>query len=106
MSGELLNLIVRAGFMIIFAMVSWLVTKYLKPWLEQNNLITAAKIAVQAAEAMYGRYHGEEKLKSALSQLAAKGWDIEAESVIAAVKSAWLELNMDQLMTGEKQLGE
>ena len=32
--------------------------KYVKPWLEQHRLVEAAEVAVDAAEAIFGRYHG------------------------------------------------
>ena len=34
--------------------------KYVKPWLEQRDLTDAAKIVVEAVEALLGRYCGEE----------------------------------------------
>ena len=35
--------------------------KYVKPWLEQRDLTDAAKIVVEAVEALLGRYCGEDK---------------------------------------------
>lgn len=104
MTSEIILILIRAGAMIIFALLSWLFTKYVKPWLIQNNLVTAAKVAVEAAEAIYGRYNGEEKLKEALNQLKAKGFDVEAEEVLNAVLAAWFEMNTSQLISGEKEL--
>ncbi len=43
-----------------------LITKQLVPWLKDKNLYEAATVAVDAAEALYGRYHGEQKLIAAL----------------------------------------
>lgn len=106
MTSELILLLIRAGAMIVFALLSWLFTKYVKPWLIQNNLVTAAKVAVEAAEAMYGRYNGEEKLKSALDQLVAKGYDITSDDVLNAVRAAWLEMNTAQITSGEKETPE
>lgn len=106
MTSELILLLIRAGAMIVFALLSWLFTKYVKPWLVQNNLVTAAKVAVEAAEAMYGRYNGEEKLKAALDQLTAKGYDITSDDVLNAVRAAWLEMNTAQITSGEKETPE
>ena len=35
--------------------------KYVRPWLEQRDLTDAAKIVVEAVEALLGRYCGKEK---------------------------------------------
>ena len=78
--------------------------KYVKPWLTQHRLAEAAEIAVDAAEAIFGRYHGEEKLQEALEQLEAAGFDITAEDVLNAVKAAWQRLNTSQIAAGEKQV--
>lgn len=42
-------------------------TRYVRPWLEKRDMIDAAKIAVEAAEAMLGRYLGEDKWAYALN---------------------------------------
>lgn len=106
MTSELILLLIRAGAMVVFALLSWLFTKYVKPWLVQNNLVTAAKVAVEAAEAIYGRYNGEEKLKAALDQLTAKGYDITSDDVLNTVRAAWLEMNTAQITSGEKETPE
>ncbi|MBR4457370.1 MAG: hypothetical protein IKS31_00210 [Clostridia bacterium] len=51
---------------IIVSICVSLITKQLVPWLKEKNLYEAAVVAVNAAEALYGRYHGEEKLAAAL----------------------------------------
>ncbi len=53
-----------------------LITKQLVPWLKEKNLHDAAIVAVGAAEALYGRYHGDEKLEYAINSLRDKGYDI------------------------------
>lgn len=76
---------------------------YIKPWLEINHLMAAATIAVSAAEALYGRYHGAEKLDAALAQLKEAGWDITREDVLNAVRAAWQKMNTSQIAAGEKE---
>ena len=78
-------------------------TKYIKPWLETNHLMAAATIAVSAAEALYGRYHGAEKLEVALVQLKEAGWDITRDDVLNAVRAAWQKMNTSQIAAGEKE---
>ena len=44
---------------LIVIILSGLITRQLGPWLKEKNLYQAAIVAVNAAEALYGRYHGE-----------------------------------------------
>lgn len=97
------KIIIEGVFSVLFALMYIAFNKYLKPWLIQNNLVTAAQVAVQAAEAMYGRYNGEQKLRQALSQLKKNGFDIEADDVLSAVQAAWSKLNIDQIAAGIKE---
>ena len=78
--------------------------RYIKPWLETNHLMEAATIAVSAAEALYGRYHGAEKLEAALAQLKEAGWDITSDEVLNAVRAAWQKMNTSQIAAGEKEV--
>ena len=87
-----------------FALYAW--QKYVKPWLVQHRLLEAAQVAVEAAEAIYGRYHGEDKLQKALDQLAELGFDISAAEVVNAVRAAWKRLNTEQIASGEKTVTE
>lgn len=96
-------IIMEATIVIIMTVSICLFNKYIRPWLEQNNLMHAAQIAVAAAEAMYGRYNGKEKLNEALAQLRNKGFDIDADDVIHAVQAAWQKLNTSQIAAGEKE---
>ena len=76
MMFDLTTIIVFALGIVVSVCVS-LITKQLVPWLKDKNLYEAAVVAVNAAEALYGRYHGEEKLAAALNSLKEKGYDIE-----------------------------
>lgn len=82
--------------------VGGLVSKYVIPWLKAKNLYEAAVVAVNAAEALYGRYHGEEKLAAALESLKQHGYDINSASVIEAVRAAWKALDISMYEAGEK----
>lgn len=73
------------------------------PWLKQHNLLVAAQVALEYAEAVVGRFNGEEKLKLALTVLESKGWDIDSDTVLQAVKAKWLELNLAQVAAGVKE---
>ena len=77
-------------------------TRYVRPWLEKRDMIDAAKIAVEAAEAMLGRYLGEDKWKYALNRMEEMGFNIESEVVLDALKAAWKQLDLKQLASGEK----
>lgn len=76
--------------------------KYLKPYLDQNELFSVVKMLVSAVEAEYGRHNGDEKLKAVLERLSDYGFDINSEIVLDSIKSAWYYLNMDMISNGLK----
>lgn len=82
--------------------LSFITCKYIVPWLKDKQLYEAAVIVVKAAEAVYGRYNGEQKFKAALDSLKNRGYDIESEKVIEAVQAAWKELDQIMYLDGEK----
>ena len=84
-------------------LIPWLKTTVV-PWLRQNNLRGAAKVAVEYAEAVVGRYNGNEKWKLALTLLESKGWNINSTEVITVLKAKWLELDLAQVAAGVKSL--
>lgn len=91
---------------ILFTFVTltgFVVKKYVLPWIETNHLMEAATVAVQAAQAIFGRYNGEAKLQAALEQLKNDGWDIESEKVMNALRAAWQNLNLMQIESGVKE---
>lgn len=77
--------------------------KYLRPWLEQRDLTDAAKIVVEAVEALLGRYCGEDKWKLALEKMQERGFNIDSDIVMDALRSAWKRLDIDQMASGEKE---
>ena len=77
---------------------------YVRPWLEQRDLTDAAKIVVEAVEALLGRYCGEEKWRLALEKMADRGFYTESQEVIDALKAAWKQLDMAMIAAGEKDV--
>ena len=94
--------ILTAFIALLLTVVSRLVIKYAVPWLKRHNLTDAADVAVRAAEAIYGRYHGEEKLNAAIEMLKAQGFVVTNEDVIKAIKAAWQDLNLQMINAGIK----
>ena len=78
--------------------------KYVKPWLEQRDLTDAAKIVVEAVEALMGRYCGEEKWKLALEKMADRGFYTDSQQVTDALKAAWKQLDRAMIAAGEKDV--
>ena len=77
--------------------------KYVRPWLEQRDLTDAAKIVVEAVEALLGRYCGEDKWKLALEKMQERGFNIDSDIVMDALRSAWKQLDIAQMESGEKE---
>lgn len=74
-----------------------------RPWLEQRDLSDAARIVVDAVEALLGRYCGEDKWKLALEKMQERGFNIDSDIVMDALRSAWKRLDIDQMASGEKE---
>ena len=77
--------------------------KYVRPWLEQRDLTDAAKIVVEAVEALLGRYCGEDKWKLALEKMRERGFNVDSNIVMDALQAAWKQLDIDQMASGEKE---
>ena len=77
---------------------------YVRPWLEQRDLTDAAKIVVEAVEALLGRYCGEDKWKLALQKMADRGFYTDSQQVIDALKAAWKQLDRAMIAAGEKDV--
>ena len=80
--------------------------KHVRPWLEQRDLSDAAKIVVSAVEALLGRYCGAEKWELALQKMAERGFNMDSDAVMDALRAAWKELDLQQIMAGEKISGD
>ena len=88
------------------ALIGRVWVRYVKPWLEQRDLSDAAKIVVEAVEALLGRYCGEDKWKLALQKMADRGFYTDSQQVIDALKAAWKQLDMAMIAAGEKKINE
>ena len=77
--------------------------KYVRPWLEQRDLSDAAKIVVNAVEALLGRYCGEDKWRMALRKMQERGFNVDEEQVVDALHAAWYQLNQAMILSGEKE---
>lgn len=77
--------------------------RWVRPWLEKRNLTDAAKIVVEAVEALLGRYCGEDKWKLALEKMAERGFNVNADDVLDALRAAWKQLDMAMIAAGEKK---
>jgi len=108
--STLLTQIVVWGIGALAAVAAWALKKYVYPWflsavipwLKTHNLVTVAELAVKYAEAELGRYTGTEKWKLAIALMQAKGFDVDSDEVIAALKAAWETLDLDQIEAGIK----
>ena len=94
--------IITTVISLVVLVLSGIISKYLIPWLKTKNLYEAAVVAVNAAEALYGRYHGEEKFLAALESLRQHGFDIDSDAVKEAVRAAWKALDLEMYNSGEK----
>lgn len=76
----------------LIGVVAALITYRLVPWIKENTtkaqqeqLQAALRIAVYAAEQVYGAGHGEEKLDSAIKWLRDQGYDVDRVQIEAKV---------------------
>ena len=86
------------------ALIGRVWVRYVKPWLEQRDLTDAAKIVVEAVEALLGRYCGEDKWKLALQKMADRGFYTDSQQVTDALKAAWKQLDRAMIAAGEKDV--
>ncbi len=87
-------------FQAVIALLAALVTYKLIPWIrskttkqQQDNLMAAAKIAVFAAEQIYGAAKGDEKLDYALEALEKAGFTIDKTLAREAIEKAVHDMN-------------
>ena len=96
------TVVIRAVAAVLGAFLVYWLEKYVKPWLEEKGLAEAAKRAVYTAEAVLGRFCGEDKWEMALRKMQEKGYSVNTEKVLDALKAAWKELDLSQMLAGEK----
>ena len=90
-----------AAFLVACLRQVWV--KYVRPWLEQRSLSDAAKIVVDAVEALLGRYCGEDKWRMALRKMQERGFNVDEDQVVDALHAAWYQLNQAMILSGEKE---
>ena len=90
-----MNIDLTPVFQAIIALLAALITYKLIPWIrsktteqQQDNLITAARIAVYAAEQLYGAGHGDDKLEYAVAALQRAGYNVDTQLVREAIEDA------------------
>lgn len=99
----IIGAVASAVFFFVWKKLYSLLRDTVIPWLQDKNLMIIADAAVKYAEALLGRYNGDKKWEIALDWLQEKGWNVDSETVIAALKAAWYSLNLDQLKAGIKE---
>ncbi|NMD38170.1 MAG: hypothetical protein GYA87_05750 [Christensenellaceae bacterium] len=87
---------------VVTSVFGFLYKKHIQPFLRQRGLEEAARIAVRAVEAAVGRGNGEQKLEMAIDSLIERGFNFDKEKVKEAILAAWLDMNLEQIMTGVK----
>lgn len=87
-------------FQAIIALVAALITYKLIPWIkakttaqQQDNLYVAAKMAVYAAEQIFGSKSGQQKLDYARNALIAAGYNLDTSVLRAAIEEAVKHMN-------------
>lgn len=94
--------VITFGFTVagVFIRHAWL--HYIGPWLANKGLSEAAKGVVYAVEALLGPKCGEQKWIEALNKMAELGYDVDVQEVVDALKAAWKQLDLQQMIAGEK----
>lgn len=87
-----MNIDLTPVFQAIIALLAALVTYKLIPWIrskttesQQSNLRAAVKVAVFAAEQLYGAGEGHKKLQYVREKLKENGFDVDVDEIEAAV---------------------
>lgn len=97
----MLNIDLTPLFQAVIALLAALITARLIPWIksktnanQQESLITAARIAVLAAEQVFGSGQGREKLRYALDALKKAGFNLDETIAAEAIEKAVRDLNL------------
>ena len=100
---ELVVAVIGTAAAVLGACLRQVWVKHVRPWLEQRNLSDAARIVVDAVEALLGRYCGEDKWRMALEKMQARGFNVDEDQVVDALHAAWYQLNQAMILSGEKE---
>ena len=88
---------------VLTALVTHAWKTWVQPWIEEHQLEEEAAIVVSAVEAILGRYQGQAKWELALQKMQERGWNINVQEVLDAVKAAWQALDLVQIAAGVKE---
>ena len=98
---NIMNIDLTPLFQAVIALLAALITARLIPWIksktnanQQESLITAARIAVLAAEQVFGSGQGREKLRYALDALKKAGFNLDETIAAEAIEKAVRDLNL------------
>lgn len=94
-------------FQAIIALLAALITHKLIPWIkskttesQQKSIAMAAKIAVYAAEQVFGAGQGPDKFRYAVEAMRKAGFDIDTTLAAEAIENAVREMNLSTDMWG------
>lgn len=84
----------------VISLCAALLTAFAVPWVRHKvgeersqHLYELAKIAVRAAEQIYGAGHGDAKAQYVMSYLRDNGYDVDKDELRAALEAAVYQLN-------------
>lgn len=93
-------------FQSVIALLAALVTYKFIPWIRSKvtgqqfaNLEAAARVAVYAAEQIFKNDNNKQKLDYAIDQVVKAGFDLDVETIRAAVEQAVYELKAERSFT-------
>lgn len=88
----------------VLSLLASIITRFLVPWVksrttesDQKILESTARIAVFAAEQLYGALKGDMKLKFAKAYLQRHGWDVDTDEVKTTIEAMVQELTLKQV---------
>lgn len=84
----------------VIALIAAIITAKVIPWIkskttneQQKYIDSAVKVAVFAAEQLYGAGNGKAKLDHVIATLAQKGIDVDREEIEATIKENYAALH-------------
>lgn len=97
-------------FQAVIALLAALITYKLIPWIQartterqQKNIAAAVRMAVYAAEQLYGAGQGEEKLQYAIEALQKAGFRLDKDMIRAAIENAVYDMNHFQNLDEQEE---
>lgn len=100
---EIVVALIALAAALLGGLMTWVVRKYVQPYLQEKGLYETAEIVVGAVEAILGRHLGEEKWALAIEKMEERGFDVENAVVLDALRAAWKKLDLSQMLAGEKE---